>query len=276
MMVMRGEWTDDANERWLRQGGVGRVAALADLDGNRAPTIYPPDRPLPAVTKPGISSGSMVRRGQKPREPMRILFLAANPNDTSRDVLQEECAAIERELQLAPHGGDFEFRSKWVVTVDEMSRYLLELEPTIIHFSGHGRRDAPDAEAATLHDGDSGIFLRTEQKRAQRVSGRALAQLIKAATPSARVVVLSACYSDGHAEALCQVVDCVVGVTRAIENEAARSFAAAFYRALGNRRSVGNAFAFAVATLEATHLPDDSHPRCRTRDWIDADQIRLT
>jgi hypothetical protein len=60
----------------------------------------------------------------------------------------------------------------------------------------------------------------------------------------------------------------------AIGDAAARSFAVAFYRALGNHRSVGNAVAQAVATLAAKQLPGDL-PVCRTRGGIDADQIFL-
>jgi hypothetical protein len=63
--------------------------------------------------------------------------------------------------------------------------------------------------------------------------------MIKSAAASARVVVLNACYSDVQADALCSVVDCVIGMTGAIHDDAARSFAMSFYRALGSRRSVG-------------------------------------
>ena len=91
----------------------------------------------------------------------------------------------------------------------------------------------------------------------------------------ARVVVLNACYSDQHADALCEVVDCVIGMTRAIQDDAARSFAVGFYRALGSKRSVGSAFEHAKAILAAKRLPDESIPRCRTRHWVDAHQIFL-
>lgn len=67
-----------------------------------------------------------------------ILFLAADPSTTSRLALDEECAAIERELRMTTHRDDFEFRSKWAVTIDEMMRHLNEFQPTVIHFSGHG------------------------------------------------------------------------------------------------------------------------------------------
>src|SRR5262245_22884709 len=67
-----------------------------------------------------------------------ILFLAANPAETTRLALDEECAAIERELRMTTGRDDFDFRSRWAVSVDELMRSLNELQPTIIHFSGHG------------------------------------------------------------------------------------------------------------------------------------------
>ena len=61
----------------------------------------------------------------------------------------------------------------------------------------------------------------------------------------------------------------------AIGDDAARSFAVGFYRALGHRRSVGNAVEQAVATLAAKCLPDEQLPICRTRDGLDAALVTL-
>lgn len=61
----------------------------------------------------------------------------------------------------------------------------------------------------------------------------------------------------------------------AIDDDAARSFAVGFYRALGNRRSVGNAVDQAVATLAAKGMPDEVLPRCLTRKGVDAHQVVL-
>jgi hypothetical protein len=209
-----------------------------------------------------------------------ILFLAANPLDTDRIALDEECAAIERELRMTSGRDDFDFRSKWAVSVDELMRHLNELQPAILHFSGHGSTSAagsahahgdPHRDIATPQG--AGIYLQDEYG-SQYVSERALAKVIESASPSTRVVVLNACFSATVAESLRHVVDCVVGMEGAIGDTAARSFAVAFYRALGNRRSVGNAVAQAVATLAAKQLPDDL-PVCRTRDGRSADQIFL-
>jgi CHAT domain-containing protein len=210
-----------------------------------------------------------------------ILFLAASPSNTSRLAFDEECAAIERELRMTEGRDEFDFRSKWAVTVDEMMRHLNELRPTVIHFSGHGRAGARSQQSTTLPrlrgdaaGSDTGLYLQDEHGNPQLVTAHALKMMVKTAA-SARVVVLNACYSVSQANALRTVVDCVVGMTGAIRDDAARSFAVGFYRALGNHRSIGNAVEQAIATLAAKQLRDEYQPRCRTRPGINARQIFL-
>jgi len=208
-----------------------------------------------------------------------ILFLAANPADTRPRALDEECAAIERELLMTPGRDAFDFRSKWAVSVDEMMRCLNEWQPMIIHFSGHGSGGGlrvhddphqPHPRRDVETDGGTGIYLQDNY-----VTGRALAKMIASAAPSARVLVLNSCSSDAVAEPLREAIDCVVSMRGFVGDDAARSFAVGFYRALGNCRSVDNAVAQAIATLAAKQLPDEHLPICRTRDGISADQIFL-
>ena len=208
-----------------------------------------------------------------------ILYVAANPLDTDRLALDEECAAIERELAMASGRDDFDFRSKWAASVDDLMRHLNELQPTILHFSGHGSHDDAgssgglgDPRRDVTNARGAGIVLQ-EGPGSQHVSDRALAKMIVSAAPSTRVVVLNACYSAAVADSLRHEVDCVVGMDDAIADTAARSFAVAFYRALGHRRSVGNAVEQAAATLEAKH--PGARPVCATRDGLRAEQIFL-
>lgn len=191
-----------------------------------------------------------------------ILFLAANPRGSNSLKLGEECAEIERELKMTRHRDDFHFESRWAVSIDELMRHLTELDPTVIHFSGHGC-------------GSAGLILQDEQGQPQAVSAEALAMMVDAAARNARVVVLNACYSSEQADVLRSRVDCVVGMNGAIGDDAARAFAIRFYGALGNRRSVGNAVAHGVAALAAKQLPDEVQPRCLMRDGIDADRFLL-
>ena len=119
---------------------------------------------------------------------------------------------IQRELKMAPHRDDFRFESRWAVGIDELMRHLTELDPVVIHVSGHG-------------EGSAGLVLQDEQGQPQPVSGRALAMVVGTTARNARVIVLNACYSTEQAEALRAGVDCVVGMDGAIGEDAARAFA---------------------------------------------------
>jgi len=205
-------------------------------------------------------------RQQHPAAPAErrdvLLYLAANPPGTGPLSLSEECAEIQRELAMSPHRDDLRFESRWAVSVDALMRHLLELDPAVIHLSSHGI-------------GQTGLVLQGEAGQWQPVPARALAMIIEATAPNARVLVLNACYSADQADALCATVDCVIGMAGAIGDTAARAFAARFYGALGNRRSIGNAVAQGIAALAAKQLPDEDLPRCRTRPGVSADTVFL-
>jgi hypothetical protein len=219
---------------------------------------------------------------------LRILYVAVNLLSDDRSsasdlALEQEYTAIQRELLLTRHR-DFELVHARAVTIDDIMRLLIEQEPLVLHFAGHGapgvRRDAgsrvPSRDIGTVtEDSASGIYLRDEHDRPQLVSIRALTTMIKSAAPAVQVVVLNACHTDTQAEALCNVVDCVISMAGAVGDSAARSFSAALYRGLGNRRSLGNAFAQAVATLDGKRFPDKALPKCRTRNGLDPDQMFL-
>jgi hypothetical protein len=206
-----------------------------------------------------------------------ILFLAANPRSTSEIALGEECAAIEDELSRTPGHADFDVRSGWAVSVDGMMRHLNARLPTVLHFSGHGSGAASQPHAALHRDIESrqkaGIFLH-DGGVAQYVSDRALARMIKGASPATRLVVLNACYTAAFGESLRQVVDCVIGIDGAIEDGTARAFAVALYRALGYRCSISKALEQALATLDAKQLPDHL-PVCHMRDGLLAEELFL-
>ena len=99
--------------------------------------------------------------------------------------------------------------------------------------------------------------------------------MIKSASSAARLIVLNACFGNDMADTLLEVVDCVVGMRGAIGDDDARSFAVGFYRALGNRSSIGNAVEQAVATLAAKRPSCEKLPVCRTRSGVAAEQLFL-
>ena len=68
-----------------------------------------------------------------------ILILAANPKGTERLRLDEEVKKIEQGLERSKRRDQFKLVVKWAVTDDDLRRAMLDNEPEIVHFSGHGR-----------------------------------------------------------------------------------------------------------------------------------------
>jgi hypothetical protein len=210
-----------------------------------------------------------------------ILFLAANPRATTQLALDEECAAIEREFRMHPFLDDFDFQSRWAVSVYDVARHAHELQPAIIHFSGDGsgsaKRRTQNGEHYNDTDAtlDAGIYLQSERTgQAQWACAGTLGGLLPSAAPWFKGIVLNRCFNDFVAELLRS--RWVVGMDGAVSNDISHSFAVAFYRALGNRPcSIGNTVEQAIAFLADKRLPDEHLPALRTWASDSSDQIFL-
>ena len=169
-------------------------------------------------------------------QPATVLFLAANPVRVPSLQLGEECRAIEAMIRAAKFRDRICFRSWWAARPDDLLQALNEHNPSMLHFSGHGA-------------GDQGLCFQSEDGSALSVSAEGLQQVIRAAGASVWVVVLNACFSEVQAEALVAHVPCVIGMSGAIGDEAAITYARALYRALAFGRSVANAHEQGLAAL---------------------------
>jgi WD40 repeat protein len=210
---------------------------------------------------------------------IRILFLGANPSDTTRLALSHEVREITQRLRATDRGARFELVQEWAVRVDDLQAALLRHEPQIVHFSGHGRgkqlnsslkfadvtremlpKDEPDEDelnGAILVEGDSG--------RAKPIPTSALANLFSI-VGGVRCVVLNACHSATQAETIRQHVDVVVGMSRSIQDAAAINFAWAFYQGLGFGKSLSEAFELGKNQIELAGFGDGKVPRLLTRE----------
>jgi hypothetical protein len=68
----------------------------------------------------------------------KILIVSANPTTTDKLRLDEEVREIQSGLQRSRSRDKFELITKWAVRPDDLRRALLDHNPHIIHFSGHG------------------------------------------------------------------------------------------------------------------------------------------
>jgi TolA-binding protein len=180
--------------------------------------------------------------------PIRILFLAANPKDTEPLRLGAELRSIDKALRMSDFGRRFELKQEWAVRIGDLHGALLRNKPHIVHFSGHGS----DSNEIVLED-DAG------QSRA--VSKTALGDLFKLLKDNITCVVLNACYSHEQAGVIAKHIDCVVGMSDAIGNEAGIQFATAFYQALGYGRNMKEAFELGRNQIDLANLAEEDTPK---------------
>jgi GTPase SAR1 family protein len=181
----------------------------------------------------------------------KILLLSANPTNTSKLRLDEEVREIQAGLERAKGRAEFEIISKLAVRTEDLRRALLDYEPQIVHFSGHGA-------------GSQGLALEDNSGQMQLVSASALARLFKL-FPKIKCVVLNACYSEVQAEAIHQHVDYVIGMNNVIGDQAAIKFAVGFYDALGAGRIIEDAFEFGCTSIDLESIPESSTPILKSR-----------
>jgi hypothetical protein len=193
---------------------------------------------------------------------IKVLFLAANPQDQPQLRLDEEIRAITERVRASEYRDSVDLISQWAVRPADLLQALNEYKPHIVHFSGHGS----DTDELVFLDADGDTKL---------VSKEAIVATMNTLADNIRVVVFNSCFSTGQAEAVTQHVDVAIGMNAEIGEEAARVFAAQFYSAIGFGRSVQEAFDQAIAALMLEGIPEDKVPELFTRAGVDASEVIL-
>jgi hypothetical protein len=123
---------------------------------------------------------------------------------------------------------------KFAVRLDQIQKELLNNEPLVLHFSGHG---------------DVGVLLFEDREGdTSEIDGEVLAEIL-GAYGNLECVVLHACLTEDVAQACRKHVDTVVGSVDSINDLTAPKFTYAFYQALAHGRSYENAFRMGVAEV---------------------------
>jgi hypothetical protein len=151
---------------------------------------------------------------------IRVLFLLANPRNTSALRLGEEVRAIEEEIDKGSARDAFELIHHLAVQPRDLQRLLLKHQPHIVHFCGHGNSSTEE------------IVLEDDAGQSKPVSREALAALFRILKDNVKIIVLNACFSKAQAEALNQHIDYTIGMKKVIGDKMAVAFMGAFYQAL--------------------------------------------
>lgn len=195
--------------------------------------------------------------------PLKILFLGAAPSDASRLSTDLEIREIDRRIQLGALRDRCKLIQEWAVTAADLSQILLRHRPAIVHFSGHG---TPDGR----------LVLLDAQGKGYPVPQAALTGLFALfRNQGLRCVVLSACFAEEQAQAISQHIEFTVGISGAIADVSATSFAAGFYSGLAGGASVRDAFALGQVQIMLLNQGQPEAPRLICRTDADPNTSRL-
>ena len=162
---------------------------------------------------------------------MKILILASNPRKDLN--LDREIRDLKGVIEKSRNRAQFEVVIELAVQVKDLQQHMLNHEPQIVHFCGHG-------------GGEEGLVFEGNDGGEQWVRAEALSDLFRVVSISTNVccVLLNACYSEEQANAIVNHIDYVIGMNQEIRDDAAIAFSKGFYQALGYERSIEEAYEF--------------------------------
>jgi hypothetical protein len=182
-----------------------------------------------------------------------VLVLAANPQGTDPLRLQEEADLIQASLRENRSGREYVVQIQEATRVEDLSKYLLQYQPIIVHCAGHGSSTGE-------------IILENSQNQIQPVTPEALANLFATLGQQIECVVLNNCFSLKMADALVKHVRCTIGMSTEIDDRSAVAFSRAFYRGLAFGQGYYQAFELGRTEIQLLQLPDADIPRFIAND----------
>ena len=190
----------------------------------------------------------------------KILILAANPKSTNKLRLDEELREIKNGLRRAKARDQFLIESAEAVRYRDIHRSIMDFEPQVIHFSGHGA-------------GEQGLVFEDEIGQEKLVDAEALAGLFELFAEHVNCVLLNACYSEIQAKAIAQHIDYVISMSQAIGDKAAIEFAVGFYDALGAGKSIEFAYKLGCRLIRIAGIPESLTPKLLTKNqsWTEGE-----
>lgn len=178
----------------------------------------------------------------------KILLLSANPLNTTQLRVDEEMREIKEGLRRSQQRDNFVIETGEAVRYRDIRRAILDHEPNILHFSGHGA-------------GEEGLIFEDETGQPKLVKADALGRLFELFADKIECVVLNACYSEIQAKAIVEHIPYVVGMNKAIADKAAIEFAVGFYDGLGAGKSVKFAYKLGCNSIEIAGIPEHLTPQ---------------
>lgn len=192
-------------------------------------------------------------------EKITVLFLTGEPEGTARLKLGHEVREIQEQVRKSKHRDAIDFQYRPATRYTDMMQHLNDIEPDVIHFSGHGA--------------NSGIALHSENDQVRLMTNDELGRVLGVAPKPLKLVVFNSCNSEEQARVAAGYAAAAIGMQQSIEDEVARVFAGQLYNSLGFGRSLSLAMRQAELFLEMRLNRTSGEPTLVLGDGVDADEL---
>lgn len=193
---------------------------------------------------------------------INVLIMTSNPINTNKLRLDEEVRSITEMIRKSEHRDSVKLESRWATRTIDILQAINEVDPTIVHFSGHG---APNGD----------IFVQNNDGTAKNVSKESMVQVLKSSTDKIKLVFFNSCFSYLQAEAVTEQIPCAIGMSDSIGDKAAEIFASQFYSAIGFGKSVKEAFEQAKAALMLEGINEENTPALYVQEGINVEDLYI-
>ncbi len=207
----------------------------------------------------------IAERMEKSGDHVRILVVAANPLGSSPLKLDHEVKTIKEALKRSRKSGNFVVEYCLAATPSELRRALLDLEPHVLHFSGHGAGEkgllfVSDESVGAIYRSDSGELRSrsTNTNEIKFVPAQPLANLLQLCEDHLECVVLNACYSDVQGDVISANIPFTIGMRDVVQDNVAIKFSQGFYDAIGSGKSYEKAFEWGKVAIEFDLVDEES------------------
>jgi len=192
---------------------------------------------------------------------IKILIVASNPINTERLRLDEEIREITNGLNRSKYRDYFQVKQLMATRVKDLRRAMLDFNPNIVHFIGHGK-------------GEEGIIFDNKYESSPSlVTSESLSELFGLFSDQIECVILNACYSEFQANVISEHINYVIGMKRNISDVAAIEFSVAFFDSMGAGESIEFSYKIACNAVKMMNIQDYMAPILLKKKTIEVKNI---
>lgn len=210
-----------------------------------------------------------IKKLKQPKEKINILFLGANPDiilkdgsEQSKLKLDKEAREIKEAITKSLNRDSINLETRWAVRTSDLFQAINEVNPTIIHFSGHGTEDGH-------------LVLQDNNDNPKFVDIDSIVKMIDASTDNLRLIVFNNCFSSLFAECVVDSVEATIGMNNSTSDEAAIIFFSQLYSAIGFGNSLEKSFNQAKARLLLEGIKEDRTPELFVNENFNSSDIYI-